>query len=90
MCGLTVGLVLLCYKSLALGRQITASYENRYWLVQKEYENYETASYVIEGITFYYPVSGDQVGYEDFPSAPVKKELKLLGEDLADGFAAVL
>ena len=57
---------------------------------QKEYENYETASYVIEGITFYYPVSGDQVGYEDFPSAPVKKELKLLGEDLADGFAAVL
>ncbi|MEZ3508730.1 MAG: hypothetical protein K1W10_17565 [Lachnospiraceae bacterium] len=90
VCGLTVGLVLLCYKSLALGRQITASYENRYWLVQKEYENYETASYVIEGITFYYPVSGDQVGYEDFPSAPVKKELKLLGEDLADGFAAVL
>ncbi len=90
VCGLTAGLVLLCYKGLVLGRQITASYENRYWLVQKEYENYETASYVIEGITFYYPVSGDQAGYEAFPSAPVKKELKLLGEDLADGFAAVL
>ena len=78
--------LLLLYKGLALGREIVSSFENTYWLVQKDYENYETLSYQIEGVTFYYPIEGDQVGYDSFPSSPAKAEISFLGEGLADGF----
>ena len=88
VCGVMAAILLMGYKGLALGREIAVSYENRYLIVQKDYENYETVSYEIEGITFYYPVKGDQVGYEDFPSSPVRRELIFLGTDLKDGFAA--
>lgn len=87
-CGM-IGAISLCvYKCLALGREIAVSCENAYWLSQKDYENYETSSYEIEGVTFYYPVSGDQVGYQDFPSAPVRVEIGFMGEDIGDGFTA--
>ena len=83
---LAMTVLLLLYKGLALGREIVGSYENAYWLVQKDYENYETLSYQIEGVTFYYPIEGDQVGYDSFPSSPTKAEISFLGEELADGF----
>ena len=83
---LTLTILLLLYKGAALGREIVVSYENAYWLVQKDYENYETLAYEIEGVTFYYPVQGDQVGYDSFPASPAKAEISLLGEGLADGF----
>ena len=81
--------VLLVYKCVALGREIVASYVNDYWIVQKDYDNYETSSYEIEGVTFYYPKEGDQVGYDSFPSAPVKTEVEFLGQDLSDGFKTI-
>lgn len=83
---LTLTVLLLLYKGLALGREIVRTYENAYWLVQKDYENYEVLSYEMEGVTFYYPVEGDQVGYDSFPSSPTKAELSFLGEGLEDGF----
>lgn len=86
--GMAAVIFLLTYKCVALGREIAASYENAYWLVQKDYDNYETDSYFIEGFEFYYPVYGDQTGYEAFPSAPVRVEIEFLGTDIADGFAA--
>ncbi len=87
-CGTAAVILLLSYKCVALGREILSSYVNDYWLVQKDYENYETDSYKIEGVTFYYPVSGDQTGYRDFPSSPSKAEIKFLGEGLKDGFVS--
>ena len=83
---LTLTILFLLYKGLALGREIVFSYENAYWLVQKDYENYETLSYQIEGVTFYYPIEGDKVGYDSFPSSPAKAEISFLGDTLADGF----
>lgn len=83
---LVLTILLLLYKGLALGREIVRTHENAYWLVQKDYENYETLSYQIEGVTFYYPVQGDQVGYDSFPSSPTEAEISFLGEELADGF----
>lgn len=83
---LTLTVLLLLYKGLALARGIVRTYENAYWLVQKDYENYETVSYEIEGVAFYYPVEGDRVGYKSFPSSPTKAEISFLGEELADGF----
>lgn len=80
--------LLMLYKCAALGGEIVDSFVNDYWVTQKDYENYETLSYQIEGIDFYYPVEGDKVGYECFPSAPVKTEVRFLGQNITDGFAA--
>ncbi len=79
-------ILLLAYKGIALAREISGSFVNGHWLVQKDYENYETRSYEIEGITFYFPVEGDRVGYAAFPSSPVKAQIGFLGEELKDGF----
>ena len=82
-------ILILVYKGFALAREIAGSYVNDYWLVQKDYENYETRSYEIEGLTFYCPVEGDQAGYDSFPSSPQEAEIGLLGEGISDGFRAV-
>lgn len=84
-----VVILILVYKGLALCRGIAGSYVNDYWFVQKDYENYETRPYEIEGLTFYCPVEGDQAGYDSFPSSPQEAEIELLGEGIGDGFAAI-
>lgn len=79
-------ILLLLYKGLALTREIIDSYGNEYWLTQKDYENYETYAYEIDGVAFYCPTEGDRVGYEAFPSSPQEAEITFLGDGLADGF----
>ena len=86
VCGAAVVLFLLLYKGAALCRQMAASYVDDYWIFQKDYDNFETLSYEIEGVTFYYPKEGDRVGYESFPSSPAKAEIQFLGQDIEDGF----
>lgn len=79
-------ILLFFYKGLALAREIAGSYGNDHWLTQKDYENYETYAYEIDGVTFYCPVQGDRVGYEAFPSSPAEAKIRFLGDGLADGF----
>lgn len=88
LCGAVAVSLVLLYKAAALGKEIIHSYVNDYWVLQKDYENYETLSYEASDITFYYPVQGDQTGYEAFPSAPTKTEAVLMGTELEDGFMA--
>ena len=76
----------LLYKSVALGKIIITSYVNDYWITQKDYDNFETFSYEINGATFYCPVQGDRVGYASFPSAPAGTEVLFLGQSPGDGF----
>ncbi len=80
--------LLLIYKGAALAREIAGSYVNDYWLVQKDYDNYETRPYEIAGVTFYCPIAGDQVGYSSFPSSPSEAGIGFLGEGISDGFRA--
>ncbi len=80
--------LLLLYKGFALARETAGSYGNDYWLVQKDYENYETRSYEIDGVTFYCPIVGDQVGYKSFPSSPSEADIAFLGAGIGDGFCA--
>ncbi len=82
-------ILLLAYKAFALGRGMVSSYENDYWLLQKDYENFAVEACEIEEIPFYYPIEGDRVGYDAFPSAPTKPQIAFLGEGIADGFRAV-
>lgn len=74
------------WKTVSLGRQIKADYVNDYWLCQKDYDNMSVESYEIDGITFYYPQSGDRVGYDAFPSSDRKRDIELRGTTLQDGF----
>ena len=76
----------LAYKAVMFGRELSASYVNDYWICQKDYDNYETQSYEIDGIVFYYPVTGDQTGYESFPSSPTPAKIGLRGDTIQDGF----
>ena len=81
-------ILLLAYKGFALARETAGSYVNDYWIVQKDYENYETYIYRIEGAPFYCPVEGDSVGYAAFPSSPSEAHISFLGEGIAEGFRA--
>lgn len=82
-------ILLFLYKGFALAREIAGTYGNNYWLTQKDYENYETYAYEIDGVTFYCPAQGDRVGYEAFPSSPAEAEITFLGEELKDGFRTI-
>lgn len=84
-CMLLIGLFLI-YKAAAFGKEICTSYVDDYWLCQKDYDNYETRSYEIDGVSFYCPVEGDRVGYESFPSSPAEAQIRLRGDGIGDGF----
>lgn len=77
----------LAYKAVMFGKELAASYVNDYWICQKDYDNYETQSYEIDGVIFYYPVNGDQTGYDSFPSSPTQADIRLRGDTIRDGFS---
>ena len=79
-----------CYKTVAFVSETAENATAEYLIAQKDYENYETVSYELHGYTFYYPAHGDQTGYEDFPSSPVKAEDIFRGESIEDGFVDVI
>ena len=53
---------------------------------QQEYGSYALECYEVEGVTFYYPVSGDRTGYDAFPSIPRQIPIAMRGESVAEGF----
>lgn len=73
------------YKIWTMAEYISQTYVG-YYIWPQTYGTYELESYEIEGETFYYPVYGDRTGYESFPSAPTKVELKFRGDSIKEGF----
>ena len=57
-----------------------------YYVNQQDYGSYELDSYQVNGVTFYYPVSGDRVGYDPFPALPRLIEFEFRGDTLKQGF----
>ena len=86
--------VIICllafYKTGAFGAELYRQASLEYLVLQKDYENYETVPYELHGYTFYYPLHGDQTGYQDFPASPVKAEDIFRGETIKDGFKDVI
>lgn len=74
------------YKLIMLGVEIVRDASTEYLVCQKDYENYPVETYEIDGFSFYNAVSGDQTGYDAFPSAPVRAQIELRGKGLRDGF----
>ncbi len=78
-----IGVYKLAAFTMETGRGMTAEH----LLKQKDYENFETIDYELNGYTFYYPAQGDRTGYLDFPAAPLKQEEGIFrGRTLREGF----
>ncbi len=73
-------------KFIALARHINIELKKPYYVKQQDYGVYELDSFEINGARFYYPQSGDKVGYDAFPAIPRKMSISLIGADIADGF----
>lgn len=69
----------LCSYAVSVGTQ-------PFYLAQKDYGSYESVSYEINGVSFYYPAKGDRIGYEAYPSAPMKADIEFRGEKIEEGF----
>lgn len=57
-----------------------------YYMSQQDYGVYDLDSFVVEGITFYYPKSGDRVGYVNFPAVPGREEIVFRKTHIRNGF----
>ena len=83
--------LLVGYKLGGALRQQAAFLDDFHPIWQKDYGTYETDSYLLDGVMIYYPTNGNQAGYAAFPSSPTVRagQIRLLGDDISDGFAAV-
>ena len=76
-------------KIWSLGGYIVTRSNLPYYVAQQNYGSYELDSYEVNGVTFYYPVSGDRVGYDAFPAIPRKVEIEFMGDTLKQGFRSI-
>lgn len=75
-----------CYKLFAFGSEIAMAYDGNNFVMQKDYEDFETVAYEVDGVIIYYPVQGDRVGYAAFPSSPAVADVMLRKEEIQEGF----
>lgn len=73
-------------KLWSLGEFIVGSRQLPYYVNQQDYGKYELEHFEVAGFSFYYPVSGDRVGYDAFPAIPREEEFVMRGSVLQDGF----
>lgn len=84
----TMVCLLASYKAVAFGKEVVTSFQTEHLIIQKDYENFDTISYTLQGYTFYYPQEGDRTGYHDFPSSPARAEIELRGNTMREGIRA--
>lgn len=78
----------ICEAMVVRGYIVTQS-NLPYYVAQQNYGSYELDSYEVNGVTFYYPVSGDRVGYDAFPAIPRKVDIEFRGDTLKQGFRSI-
>ena len=83
-------LLFVLYKAFNFSKEVLQTATGEYMICQKDYENFETIAYELNGYTFYYPVSGDRTGYDDFPASPIKAADIFRGDRIEDGFVDVV
>lgn len=79
-------IILVALKTVSLIRYMYTNIWQPYYIIQKPYNEYELDSYEVNGVTFYYSVDGDRVGYDKFPSIPTKVDIVFRGSDITEGF----
>lgn len=83
------GILVLAFvlvKAVTLARYAWSVSDEPYYITQQDYGTYELNSFEVNDVRFYYPESGDRVGYEAFPAVPAEIEFEFRGEGLQNGF----
>ncbi|WP_026650836.1 LIC_10190 family membrane protein [Butyrivibrio proteoclasticus] len=92
---LKVCVVLFClwmlYKGFNIVMEDRVRFNAKYLVAQQDYGKYEVSSYTLNGVKFYYPVEGDRIGYDAFPSSPkdMTGEIELMGTNIRTGFRSL-
>lgn len=73
-------------KLVSLVRYCRGEAGKQAYVWQQDYGHYALESFVVDGITFYCPVSGDRTGYDPFPSVPSQEHIRLRGGSMEEGF----
>ena len=84
--GVSVIGMFIILKSGTLINYIYTNADKPYYVYQQDYGKYDLDSYDVNGVTFYYPKTGDRVGYDKFPAIPYKRDIKFRGSDISEGF----
>lgn len=74
------------YRIKTVGYSIITTCKENYYVRQKDYVDFPAKEYNLDGHTIYIPESGDQIGYNQFPSSLLVIDVELRGEDFTDGF----
>lgn len=83
-------LILFCFwKGTNILQYAKETVSQPYYIHQKEYGKYETDTYEVGDVLFYYPKSGDRTGYDAFPSTPKKQEFLLRNGTIKGGFSSL-
>lgn len=85
-CAVAALCLLGVYKAGMFGMENIRSFTPQYFVLQKDYEHFDTTEYEMNGITFYYSEKGDRTGYDAFPASPWQMEDILMGETIQEGF----
>ena len=65
---------------------IRSTWQQPYYVWQKDYATEEAVTKEVSGITFYVPVNNGQIGYDKFPSSLFVHEIELRGDTIKEGF----
>lgn len=84
--GVAIVIIFIILKSGSLIKYVYNNVSKPYYVHQQEYGKYDLDSYDVNNVTFYYPLTGDRVGYDAFPAIPYKKDIEFRGNDISDGF----
>jgi len=76
------------FKCVNLVIEDCSRFNARYLVDQQDYGTYETKTFELGDVTFYYPAEGDRIGYAPFPGATndVSENVKLIGNTIREGF----
>lgn len=79
------------FKCVNLVIEDCSRFNARYLVDQQDYGTYETRTFKLGDVTFYYPAEGDRIGYEPFPGATndVSENVKLIGNTIREGFLSI-
>lgn len=81
--------ILLCFllsRFSGLVTDILRTWKEPYYVAQMDYIDEEADIQMVDGIAFYVPREGGQIGYHKFPSSLLVQPIELRGESIEDGF----
>ena len=68
---------------------ILRTYNEPFYIMQTDYADGEATTQEVDGILFYVPTQGGQIGYDKFPSSIFPQPIELRGDSIEDGFRQV-